>query len=109
MAISGDKTAPTQEFQLNFDPRVSTTPYQCFGPPLLVRIWLTRISCSCFELDSTAESRRELVMATELSGCLVNGRYSVDKKIQSGYYGTTWLAIDKLQTREVCLKVCQAL
>ena len=43
----------------------------------------------------------------ELSGCLVNGRYSVDKKIQSGFYGTTWLAIDKLQSsgKEVCLKV----
>ena len=44
-------------------------------------------------------------MAADLSGCLVNNRYSVDKKIQSGYYGTTWLAIDKLKSMEVCLKV----
>ena len=44
-------------------------------------------------------------MAVELSGCLVHGRYNVDKKIQSGYYGTTWLAIDKLKGTEVCLKV----
>ncbi len=45
-------------------------------------------------------------MAVELSGCLLNGRYNVDKKIQSGYYGTTWLAIDKQQqSKEVCLKV----
>lgn len=44
-------------------------------------------------------------MAVELSGCLLNGRYNVDKKIQSGYYGTTWLAIDKQQqSKEVCLK-----
>lgn len=40
----------------------------------------------------------------ELSGCLVNGRYSVDKKIQSGYYGTTWVAMDKQQSKDVCLK-----
>lgn len=44
-------------------------------------------------------------MAVELSGCLVNSRYSVDKKIQSGFYGTTWVALDKLQSKEVCLKV----
>lgn len=46
-------------------------------------------------------------MAIELSGCLVNNRYSVDKKIQSGYYGTTWLALDKLpnKAKEICLKV----
>ena len=47
-------------------------------------------------------------MAAELSGCLVNGRYSVDKKIQSGYYGTTWLAQDKQRlNQDVCLKVSQ--
>lgn len=41
----------------------------------------------------------------ELSGSVVNERYKVDKKIQSGYYGTTWLAVDKLRNQEVCLKV----
>lgn len=44
-------------------------------------------------------------MTVELSGSLVGGRYSVDKKIQSGFYGTTWLALDKLLSKEVCLKV----
>lgn len=45
-------------------------------------------------------------MDVELSGSLVNGRYSVDKKIQSGFYGTTWLALDKATNNtEVCLKV----
>jgi hypothetical protein len=44
-------------------------------------------------------------MAAELSGCLVNSRYSVDKKIQSGFYGTTWVAQDKVLNKDVCLKV----
>ena len=45
------------------------------------------------------------VMDVELSGSLVNNRYKVEKKIQSGFYGTTWLAVDQVNQSDVCLKV----
>ena len=51
------------------------------------------IPCVCVDMD------------VELSGSVVNGRYGVEKKIQSGYFGTTWLAVDKLNNTQVCLKV----
>ena len=41
----------------------------------------------------------------ELEGTTVNGRYEVVRRLQSGYYGTTWLATDKANGQEVCLKV----
>ena len=44
-------------------------------------------------------------MDVELSGSLVNNRYKVEKKIQSGFYGTTWLAVDQVSQSDVCLKV----
>ena len=46
-----------------------------------------------------------LNMDVDLCGCLVNGRYSVDCKIQSGYFGTTWKALDQQTKTDVCLKV----
>ena len=44
-------------------------------------------------------------MELELEGTTINGRYEVVQKLQSGYYGTTWLAADKANGQDVCLKV----
>lgn len=41
----------------------------------------------------------------DLEGATVNGRYKVVKRLQSGFYGVTWLAQDRAHSREVCLKV----
>lgn len=42
----------------------------------------------------------------ELAGLRVAARYDVVKRLQSGYYGTAWLARDQGQEpeEEVCLK-----
>ena len=45
----------------------------------------------------------------ELEGWRVAARYDVTKKLQSGYYGTTWLARDQAVDEDVCLKVLKPL
>ncbi len=40
----------------------------------------------------------------ELQGTTVKGQYEVAKRLQSGFYGVTWLAKDTVHSREVCLK-----
>lgn len=42
----------------------------------------------------------------DLEGATIDGKYYVDSKIQSGYYGATWLSKDlKNGSADVCLKV----
>lgn len=41
----------------------------------------------------------------DIQGATVDGRYRVDRKIQSGYYGSTWLAKDVEKSVDVCIKV----
>lgn len=41
----------------------------------------------------------------DLEGCLVGGVYEVKRRLQSGYFGVTWLAENKTTNRDVCLKV----
>ncbi|XP_019864502.1 PREDICTED: uncharacterized protein LOC100641450 isoform X1 [Amphimedon queenslandica] len=40
----------------------------------------------------------------DLEGCLVGGVYEVKRRLQSGYFGVTWLAENKTTNRDVCLK-----
>ena len=45
-------------------------------------------------------------MALDIEGAIVDGRYHVEAKIQSGFYGATWLSKDlKKKSTKVCLKV----
>lgn len=47
-------------------------------------------------------------MAVDIKGATVDKRYYVDKKIQTGFYGATWLSKDlRNGSAEVCLKVCR--
>ena len=41
----------------------------------------------------------------DIQGATVDGRYAVESKIQSGYYGSTWLAKDVKKSMDVCIKV----
>ena len=41
----------------------------------------------------------------ELVGTLVGERFQVLNKLQSGYYGQTWLAVNRESNNTVCLKV----
>lgn len=41
----------------------------------------------------------------DLEGLTVNGRYEVSRKLQAGFFGTTWLATDNRTRENVCLKV----
>lgn len=50
-----------------------------------------------------------IIVKMDLEGCLVGGRYEVRRRLQSGYFGVTWLAEDRTVGVEVCLKVCQVL
>ena len=44
-------------------------------------------------------------MLMELVGHTVAERYEVIEKLQSGYFGQTWLAVNKDSESYVCLKV----
>lgn len=44
-------------------------------------------------------------MDLKLDGAIIDKRYSVVKKIQSGAFGSTWLAKDCDQSKNVCIKV----
>ena len=45
-------------------------------------------------------------MAVDIKGATVDGRYYVENKIQSGFYGATWLSKDLHNgSIDVCLKV----
>ena len=46
-------------------------------------------------------------MATriDLAGCVLDSKYEVVKRLQSGFFGTTWLAKDLGNQIDVCVKV----
>ena len=49
-----------------------------------------------------------IIMTTtqSLEGYIIDDRYTVCKRLQSGFYGATWLATDaKDDHKDVCLKV----
>ena len=41
----------------------------------------------------------------DLEGHRIGGRYDVSRRLQSGYFGVTWLALDRNTNTEVCVKV----
>ena len=46
-----------------------------------------------------------MVDIMELEGHVLGSRYKVQRKIQSGYFGTTWTARDLTTRGTVCVKV----
>ncbi len=42
----------------------------------------------------------------ELVGNTVADRFEIVEKLQSGYFGQTWLAVNRESQGYVCLKVC---
>ena len=44
-------------------------------------------------------------MEPELIGHLLSSRYEVQRRLQSGFFGTTWMARDRNMNHTVCVKV----
>lgn len=41
----------------------------------------------------------------DLEGHLIGGQYDVKRRLQSGYFGVTWLALNRATNTDVCIKV----
>ena len=57
------------------------------------------------EIDLSLYWLVEAFPGMNLEGHIVDGRYEVKKRLQSGFYGVTWLCTDRQTLADVCLKV----